>query len=341
MIRNLLVMLIISHFALHGCSKNSDDVIMTVRGPVPAHQIGWALVHEHLLVDFIGADSTGYSRWNRDSVINRVIPYLEEAMHYGLKTFIDCTPAYLGRDPLLLKELSEITGLQILTNTGYYGAMNYRFLPESFYQMNPEEIAEIWIDEAENGIDGTGIRPGFIKIGINPGDSLSEPDLKIITAAAIAHKKTGLMIASHTGQDAPAFAQLEVLKEKEVDPSAFIWVHAQRGTLEGNIRAARMGAWISLDNVNVEREEASIFSIDWYADRIFALKQEDLLNKVLISHDAGWYSPGEPNGGNFRGFTGVFAQLIPALKARGFTGEDIETLLSTNPENAFALKPAG
>lgn len=34
------------------------------------------------------------------------------------------TPAYLGKDPELLLKLSELSGLQIVTKTGYYGARN-------------------------------------------------------------------------------------------------------------------------------------------------------------------------------------------------------------------------
>jgi len=42
---------------------------MTVNDPVEPSVIGRSLVHEHIMVDFIGADSTGFLRWNRDSVM--------------------------------------------------------------------------------------------------------------------------------------------------------------------------------------------------------------------------------------------------------------------------------
>ena len=311
---------------------------MTVLGPIPASALGTTLSHEHLLVDFIGADSTAYHRWEKQEVVNKVIPYLEEIQGYQVSTLMECTPAYLGRDPLLLKTLSKNTGMHLVTNTGYYGAHDNLFIPAKFYELTAEELSSIWVDEFENGIEGSGVKPGFIKIAVNGDDSLSKEHFKIITAAALTHQQTGLVIASHTGPDDPAFEQISVLQSHGLDPSCFIWVHAQQGSLEGNIRAAKMGTWISLDNVNLNQQQGSEYDVAWYADRIQDLKEAGFLNRVLISHDAGWYKPGEENGGSFRGFTGIFTALIPALRELGFSQEDINLLLEINPRNAFSIR---
>ena len=81
--------------------------IITVTGAIEPEEMGMALIHEHVMVDWIGADSTGYHRWNRDEIVERALPYLEELKKYDVSTFLDCTPAYLGRDPYILKELAE------------------------------------------------------------------------------------------------------------------------------------------------------------------------------------------------------------------------------------------
>jgi phosphotriesterase-related protein len=228
--------------------------------------------------------------------------------------------------------------LHILTNTGYYGARDNHFLPTEFYELTAEELAQIWVNEFKNGIEGSGVRPGFIKIAVGSNDTLSGEHQKIIAAAALAHQQTGLVIASHTGPDAPAFEQISVLESHGVDPSNFIWVHAQGGSLEGNIKAARMGTWISLDNVNLNREEGSEYDIAWYTERILNLKNAGCLNRVLISHDAGWFRPEEADGGSFRGFTGIFTALIPALLEKGFTQKEISILLEVNPGKAFIIR---
>jgi phosphotriesterase-related protein len=335
-----LILFLLFGIIIISCKSSANDLIMTVNGPVQSKKMGQTLEHEHILVDFIGADSTGYFRWNREAVEKKVLPYLLEAREKGVNTFIDCTPSYLGRDPFLLKELSQKSGLNIITNTGYYGARKNFFVPKIFYSSEASEIAEIWIKEFENGIENSGVKPGFIKIAVDPADSLSPEHKKIITAAALTHLKTGLVIASHTGPDKPAFEQIRILKNMGIDPSAFIWVHAQSGTIEGNIKAAQDGAWISLDNVRTraDLEPGAPNSINWYADRIVKLKNLGLLNKVLISHDSGWYDPGKPDGGTFNGFTDIFESLIPALKQRGITQDEITQILSKNPAEAFKIR---
>jgi len=310
---------------------------MTVQGPIPVSEMGITLSHEHILVDFVGADSTGYHRWNREEVSEKVLPYLSEIQQYQVSTLVECTPAYLGRDPWLLKTMSEQTGMHLVTNTGYYGAHQNKFVPSDFHQMSAEEVSRLWVAEFEKGIEGSGVRPGFIKIGVDGDSSLSQAHRKIITAAALTHQKTGLVIASHTGPDDPAFAQISVLQSMDIDPSGFIWVHAQGGSLEGNIKAAQLGAWISLDNVNLNRAPGSEQDVEWYANRIAALKEAGLLHRVLISHDAGWYKPGEEDGGSFRGFTGIFTDLLPSLRSHGISEEEIKDLLVKNPGKAFSL----
>jgi phosphotriesterase-related protein len=335
-----LILFLVFGIIIITCKPVSRDYIMTVFGPESPGKMGITLEHEHILVDFIGADSTGYFRWNRDSVIEKTLPVVLEAKGKGVKTIIECTPAYLGRDPLMLKSLSRSAGLNFITNTGYYGSNKNKYIPASFYNSDAQEIADLWIGEFQNGIENTGIRPGFIKIAVDPADTLSPEHRKIITAAAIAHLKTGLVIASHTGPDNPAFAQINILKRMGVDPSAFIWVHAQRGTPEGNIRAAKDGAWISLDNIRKrsEIEDGAPNSIEWYADRVVELKKQGLLSRVLISHDSGWYDPAKPGGGTINGFTDIFDSFIPALKAKGLTDKDIDQILVKNPAEAFKVK---
>lgn len=335
-----LILFLVFGIIIIACKPDTGDYLMTVNGPLPSSRVGITLEHEHILVDFIGADSTGYFRWNKDTVIKKALPFLIAAREKGVKTFFECTPAYLGRDPVLLKELSRQTGMNFVTNTGYYGARNNLHLPGSFYTSGPKEIADIWIREFEKGIEDTGIKPGFIKIAVDPADILSAEHRKIITAAALAHLKTGLAIASHTGPEKPAFEQINILKENHVDPSAFIWVHAQSGSVESNLRAAKEGVWISLDNIRsgTDREPGAPNSINWYADRILTFKNEGLLHKVLISHDSGWYDPAKPDGGTFHGFTDIFDELIPALKDKGITDADIEQIMVNNPREAFTVK---
>lgn len=323
-----------AHSQNRTADREGDGKLMTVLGEIPATQIGKALIHEHVLVDFIGADKISYERWEHDDVIRKVLPFLQEVKKAGVKTFFDCTPAFLGRDPILLKTLAQKTGLNIVTNTGYYGAVNNKYLPAWAEGETDKQISQRWINEAKHGIEDTGIRPGFIKIGVNEG-KLSELHQKLIRAAAITHLETGLTICSHTGKAPAAFEQLDILRSMGVKPDAFVWVHAQAETDKSlHAKAARLGAWVSLDGMGWG-------DFDNYADSIARLKDQQLLHRVLISHDAGWYKPGEPEGGKFTGFTNIFTQVIPLLNKKGFTATDHEQLLVKNPAAVFAIAIKG
>ena len=316
-----------------GCGSDvpSTPSVMTANGPIAPEQMGTTLPHEHVLVDFATVEEVSPDRYDRDEVFETVLPYLQQVRALGLQTLVEATPAYLGRDPLLLQRLSDASGVHLLVNTGYYGAREDQHVPPHAFAEPADSLAARWIREWTTGIDGTGIRPGFIKIGVDPGP-LSDIDRKLIEAAARTHLQTGLTIASHTGPAAGALDQLAVLEEEGVDPSAWIWVHAQaEDDSTVHVRAARSGAWISFDGLapdNVER----------YVARVAFMKAEGLLHRVLVSHDAGWYHVGEPGGGTFRPYDTFFTDFLPALESAGFTDGEIRQLIATNPAQAFAVR---
>lgn len=325
-----LLLALLCFACFFSCTSDLPE-ITTVTGGISVKKMGKTLTHEHLLVDFIGADSIGYHRWDREKVIAKVLPYLVEIRKLNYKTLVDCTPEYLGRDPELLKILSEKSGVQILTNTGYYAAHGGKFLPESAKVQSAEEIARHWIFEAKNGIDSTGIYPGFIKIAVER-TPLQNIHRKIVEAACIAHRETGLAIMSHTGTAVPAFQQLAILKENGIDPSAFIWTHANiEPDFNRHLAAAKMGAFISFDKFKPGDTEL-------YVDFFLFMKKHAALHRVLFSHDAGWYSPGESDGGEFRGFTDIERFLIPALEDAGVAQYDIFQVFFKNPVESFRIK---
>lgn len=331
MTQSLLLLVLVGFFAFPSQAQELEEVIMTVKGAISPEEMGLSLIHEHILVDFIGADKFEDLRWDQGEVISVALPFLEEAKTLGLRTMVECTPAYLGRDPALLKKISDATQIQFITNTGYYGASDNKYLPAHVYSENAGELADRWVDEWEKGINGTGIRPGFIKIGVN-SSSLSPLHSKLVTAAAQTHLQTGLVIASHTGPALPAFEQIQLLEELGVAAAAFIWVHAQvEDKPEKHVQAARKGAWISLDGLNDDNLKA-------YLKMVKNLREQGLLHQVLLSHDAGWYSPGEDKGGTFRGYATLFKRFVPLLLSENFSEKDIEQLLVVNPKNAYKIK---
>jgi phosphotriesterase-related protein len=305
--------------------------ILTVSGPVEASSIGPALVHEHVLVDFAGADRVSRSRYDAEEVVRTVLPRLLALRAVGCRTLFEATPAYLGRDPLLLRRLAAASGLNLVTNTGYYGAAGDRYVPAHAWRESAGELAARWTAEFRQGIEGTGIRPGFIKIGVDEGP-LSAIDSKLVEAAALCHLQTGLTIAVHTGDGPAALDTLATLRRAGVAPDAWVWVHAQnepdRPTQDW---AARVGGWVELDGVSPDGLEAHVRAVQ-------DMTRRGHRDRLLLSQDAGWYHVGEPGGGSWRPYTFLFERLVPALRAKGLTDDEIRTLLVVNPARAFALR---
>jgi len=327
--------LIVGCFAilLFGCRSSTTKRPLLIQDVSGTHELIpnqiW-LSHEHILVDFIGADSIQPTSWDHDTIIKETEPYLSALSAYKVAYFVDATPNYLGRDVLLLEKLAKKTGIKIITNTGLYGARNNKYIPEYAKESSAESLAAEWNSEFAEGIDGTSIKPGFIKIGIDTNDTLSVMHQKLVRAAALTHLKTGLTIASHTGEAAGLWPQLAILKEMGVSPQAFIWVHAQNESLKENyLKAAKMGCWISLDGLGWELEN--------HIEKIMFAKVNGFLDQVLISHDAGWYDP-QKEEQSIQPYTPIFKKLYPELEARGLTDEEFHVLISVNPSKAYALE---
>ncbi|MCO6475662.1 MAG: hypothetical protein J5I94_03530 [Phaeodactylibacter sp.] len=321
----------------------TPDSILTVTGPIPADSLGLALIHEHVFLDWSGADSIRPQDWEEEAAFEAILPHLLEVKKHGVRSFLECTPAYLGRNPSLLHRLSVESGLQILTNTGFYGARQNRFIPAFAFEATAEELAGIWVKEFEEGVgeEGLTIRPGFIKIGVDADSSLSDMHRKLARAAALTHLRTGLAIVAHTGIDTTAALQLAILEEAGVAPDAFVWTHAQNGTPEGHVRLAKRGAWVSLDGlgwVAPADHQGDSTALYQYVGYLKNLKAHGLLHRTLISHDAGWYTHSEAGGGEYKAHTPIFTLLKPLLLKEGFTEEDFRQLLVDNPREAYAIR---
>ncbi|MEW5976748.1 MAG: phosphotriesterase [Acidobacteriota bacterium] len=305
--------------------------VLTVTGSVDSSELGITLMHEHVLVDFIGAGEVSKSRYDSDEAYEVILPHLREVQLQGCQTLVECTPAYIGRDPALLKRLSRVSGLRIITNTGYYGAAEDKYVPDHAHTETAEELSDRWVREFEKGIEGTGVRPGLMKIGVDKGP-LSEIDAKLVRAAALTHLRTGLTIASHTGDGVAAMAQLKLLQEMGVGPSAFIWVHAQtESDSEFHYRAAKAGAWVEFDGVHND-------SLDRHLALVQSMIQKGYLRRTLISQDAGWYHVGEQRGGAYRGYDVLFTHFLPALRRRSVSEKQIRTLTQVNPQRALGIQ---
>jgi phosphotriesterase-related protein len=278
------------------------------------------LVHEHVLVDFIGAEAITRDRYDLNEAFQVARPKLEELKERGCVRLLECTPNYIGRDPRLLRMLQDAVGIELWTNTGLYAAANHRYLPAFAKTETAAQLAKRWVAEWRQGVDG--MKPRFIKIGVNKGP-LHEWDRKVVEAAAITSRETGLPIAAHTGDGSAAREELEIILKAGAPAKNFIWVHAQN-ELDHAIHdeVAKAGAWVEFDGINEK-------SVRWHERCVEHMARAGLLAQTLISHDSGWYRPGEPGGGLFQGYTYLYDHFRPNVEGW------FPTLLWDNPRRAF------
>lgn len=304
----------------------SAGMVETVLGPIEPARLGRTLTHEHVLVDFVGAERVSRDRYDPDEVFHAMLPRLLDLRAAGVATLVECTPDFLGRDPLLLTRLSEASGVALITNTGLY---KDPFLPAWAHEATAEQLAERWIAEAREGIEGTGIRPGFIKIAVNEGPLLPV-QRTIVRAAGLTSLATGLRIHSHTTQGANALAQLDILAEVGCPAERLVVVHADaEPDFALHREIARRGAWLSYDGIREGNGGDRA--------RLVAQALGEWPDRLLVSQDAGWYHVGEVGGGEIVPWSWLPRAFPALLAAETADPAAWDRLTITNPARVLTV----
>ncbi|MDF2964543.1 MAG: phosphotriesterase [Paenibacillus sp.] len=304
-------------------------MLQTVTGSIDEQEAGKILVHEHVLVGFVEDGKLTPAYYDGDEVVRSILPLLLRLKEAGCSTFVDCAPEYLGRDPYILKRLSEMSGLHLITNTGFYKSP---YLPAFAYEADEEELARIWIREALNGIGESGVYPGFVKIALNDGTEINDTQQKILRAAMRTSLETGLPIQCHTiGADIAAHAG-DIMKQAGFDRERFIWVHAQTcKDIQVHQRLADAGMWISIDSILPGTYEK-------HAELLKQLKNSGIGERILLSQDTGWYNVGQENGGNLRPYHHLFTDFFPYAAENGLDTQWLEQCVTRHPFQAMSKR---
>jgi phosphotriesterase-related protein len=301
--------------------------IRTVLGDISPEKFGLALVHEHVICDFIGADRVSRDRYDQQEVFDVMLPYLKEIKQLGVSGFVDCTPAFIGRDPQLLASLSRASGINILTNTGLY---KEPFLPKYAFEYSADRLADMWMNEIEIGIEETSVRAGFIKIAVNPGHIVPIQQ-KIVRAASRCSLSTGAAIVCHTANGVAAMELLKITSEEGIDPTRVIIAHCDaEEDWNYHLEILRQGAWVEYDGISEATSGKVLRLIHQVVDNGFS-------DQLLLSQDAGWYNVGEKRGGNIRSYSYLVNQFIPLMLREGFNQDLIREIFVKNPAKSFKI----
>jgi phosphotriesterase-related protein len=227
----------------------STAKIETVLGPLSANDLGRVLIHEHLAVRCDQTRVQCPHLFDDAAELKEITREVRRAMSFGVRTLVDPTCLDIGRNVRLLKCLSEQTGLQIITCTGILGFQNAN-LPRYFQNRGVEALTDCYVHEIERGIQGTGIKAGFIKCGVDaPG--VTAPIEKALRASARASLRTGCPIMAHSHlATRRGLEEVEIFTQEGVAPGLIQIAHtgdtADLGYIEELLRlaAACGSAWI-------------------------------------------------------------------------------------------------
>lgn len=327
-------------------NRSFRAIAQTVLGPVPVGELGRTLMHEHLYIAFLGAEleRDGYSR---RAFVNEAVARLKELRQHGVRTFVDPCPIELGRDPLLMAEISERAEMHVICTTGFY--FEALGLPIYWRHRSAEEIAEFYIAEIEHGIAGTGIKPGAIKTASGK-PTISPLEAKFMTAAAMASKATGLPIITHT-EDGHAGPDQQALFREHGAPLHQCLIGHSCGNPDPayHRRIVEGGSFIGFDRIG-----APMFVKDSVrADNIKHLVDGGFVGHVLMSQDRSCLTRGKPlhplpekilprisdltrQGKWPPPFTYLFTDFLPMLRQRGVAEAEIVQMLDDNPRRFFS-----
>jgi len=306
--------------------------IHTIKGAVDINALGLILPHEHLFTELRGPHVPDYAQAEAADVLKVVLPYLAEAATAGATALVECSTVGVGRNLNILQSLAEATPIHIVAPTGVY---REAFIPDSLLDASEDFLADLWTKELTDGIEDTSIRAGFIKLAMSD-DGPTPLEIRNLKAAVKASQRTGAVIGSHTIGGVVAEKEMDILEEAGLDLHRFIWIHAQTASNVSVLEAAaRRGAYVELDSVGAPHQ-----SQPELLDAAAALIRAGYIDQLLLSHDAGWYSPGRADGlpdGGYRGYTALMKDFLPALAARGISDEQLRQITVVNPVRAFAF----
>ena len=319
--------------------------IQTVTGPIEASELGETLIHEHLMsrdeAILFQFPQMGTMREEPVSHVTSeeaedvAAEFMAAAVERGVKSVVEPSCMYLGRDVRLMKRVSEKTGIQIVPCTGIY---TYEHLPTPLVTRDADQIADLFVHDIERGIQGTEIKAAFLKCAADePG--VTENVEKVHRAVARASVRTGVPIMAHSrpaSDTAPR--QIEIFAEEGVDLDKVQIAHCGDSPDADYVESIiEKGVWAGLDRYGIEMYQP-------FDQRIavhLALLERGYVDRIFVSADScatiDWF---EAEAGKQMADAGlikdwtikiVHDRVLPALREGGMTEEQERTMLHENP----------
>jgi len=318
--------------------------VNTVRGPIDAGALGATLMHEHVFVRSPEVAANWPTGWDRAAQVAKAVERLSELKAAGIDTIVDLTVVGLGRDIEPVQEVAAQVDLNIVVATGLY---TYNELPHYFdYRSAPfsssgvDRLDEFFLHDIENGISGSGVRPGILKCatdkpGLTPGVE------RILRAVARVHRHTGLPISTHTHtRTRRGLDQQRVFTEEGVDLSRVVIGHSGDSTdLDYLGELLHAGSTLGMDRFGVD----AYCPTEKRIETVARLCDHGWSDAMVLSHDAGchldWFEDdllqAQPNWN----FLHISRDVLPAMRERGVSEDHIHAMLVDTPRRILDHGP--
>jgi phosphotriesterase-related protein len=323
----------------------SMPAIQTVVGAVDCSQLGITLMHEHIFLLDAEILQNYPEEWgDEEKRVSDAVDRLNELKSKGVDTIVDLTVIGLGRCIPRIRRVAERTQINIIVATGIY---TYRDAPLYFEFRGPgtplggpEPMVDMFVRDITEGIGGTGIRAGILKCATDKFGITRDVE-RILRATAQAHRRTGVPISTHThARKRVGLDQQRIFREEGVDLSRVVIGHSGDTTdLDYLEELAANGSYIGMDRFGVD----TILSFDDRVNTVAEMCRRGYAGKMVLSHDAACFNHWLPERSMpvilpRWNYLHIYNDVIPALRQKGVTEEQLRTMLAENPRKIFATQ---
>ncbi len=308
--------------------------VETVTGPIDTSELGFTLMHEHVFVLTEGLNANFPRLWNRGARVAAAIAAMREANAHGVQTMVDLTVMGLGRDVATVRDVAAASGIQIIVATGL---LTHDDVPSYFQSRDAEAMAKQFVADIEQGIQGTESRAGILKCatdhqGVTPGVE------KVLRAVALAHRRTGVPISTHThALSEQGLRQQDIFALEGVDLRRTVIGHS--GDTEDIVYLEKLmarGSYIGMDRFGID----NILPMEKRVATIAKLCERGHADQMVLSHDTcchiDWFEPGLVSEALPRWhFLHIPNDVLPALRAAGVSEEQVTQMTVDNPRRIF------
>ena len=317
-------------------------MVETVLGPIDAAQLGFTLMHEHIVLQTIGLRDNWPETFDRPFVVRRSVDKLKEARAAGVDTLVDLTTMDNGRDVPLIEEIVKQAGIQVIVCTGLW-----RNVPRYFEPRPPDVLARLFVRDITEGIQGTGVKAGIIKAA-SDARQVSGPLEISFRAAARAHRQTGVPISTHTDtSNHSGLDQQRIFAEEGVDLTRVIIGHSgDTEDFEYLERLLDRGSYLGMDRFGLDHIWGQQLLTTEQRVRVVAeLCRRGYADRLVLSHDTNCFADHrdpeyqEQTWPNWH-HAHISRDVLPALREAGVSQRQIDQMTRDNPRAIFERQGA-